>query len=195
MSARLRRTVRAGAVALAVFTLILGLCYPLGMVGFGALVLPHQAAGSLLYDAAGTPRGSVLLAQPAPDGGAANGPARAWFYPRPSAGEGRASHASPADPAYRETVEHRRREVAARESLPPSEVPPEALAASGSGLDPHVSRAYAEAQVPRVARYSGLPEETLRNLIARHGHGSLVNVTTLNAAVAQAGAARFPVHE
>ncbi|KQB83137.1 potassium-transporting ATPase subunit C [Corynebacterium oculi] len=184
---RALRAARAGGVALALFTLILGLCYPLFLVGFGAVVLPHQAAGSPLYDSAGNLRGSALLAQ-APQGDA-------WFYPRPSAGAGQASNASPADPAHRQEVEERRRDVSAREHLAPGEVPPEALTASGSGLDPHVSQEYAEAQVPRVARHTGLSEARLRDLIARSRQrhalpgspgGALVNVTTLNAALADA---------
>lgn len=182
---RALRTARAGLVALALFTLILGLAYPLSLVGFGAVALPHQAAGSLLYDSAGNPRGSSLLAQSSPAG------ENSWFYARPSAGEGRASQSSPADPAYLQEVERRRREVSTRESLDPSEVPAEALAASASGLDPHISQAYAEAQVPRVSRHTGVSEARLRDLIARnrqHGvlaRGDLVNVTTLNAALAQ----------
>ncbi|WPF68306.1 potassium-transporting ATPase subunit C [Corynebacterium sp. 21KM1197] len=181
---RALHTARTSGVALALFTLILGVAYPLCLAGFGAVALPHQAAGSPLYDPAGNPRGSALLAQPPRPGD------DSWFYPRPSAGAGQASNASPADPAYRQQVEERRREVAARESLAPEAVPPEALAASGSGLDPHVSREYAEAQVPRVSRHTGIPEARLGDLIAHniarnHQRGGLVNVTTLNAAVAQ----------
>ncbi|MEJ4098947.1 potassium-transporting ATPase subunit C [Corynebacterium mastitidis] len=187
---RVLRTLRAGAVALALFTALLGLCYPLALAGVGSAFFPRQAAGSLIEDASGRAVGSALLAQQPVPGEEAD----AWFYPRPSAGEGQASNASPSDPAYLALVEQRRREVSEREGIAPERVPAEALAASGSGLDPHISRAYAELQVPRVARRTGLPEEAVLHLVAQNTQpsalrGSLdeppVNVTTLNAAVAR----------
>ncbi|MDK8450062.1 potassium-transporting ATPase subunit C [Corynebacterium mastitidis] len=190
---RVLHTLRAGAVALALFTVLLGLFYPLALAGVGSAFFPRQAAGSLIEDASGRPIGSALLAQQPVSGKEAD----SWFYPRPSAGEGQASNASPADPAYLSLVEQRRREVSEREGIAPERVPAEALAASGSGLDPHISRAYAEVQAPRVARRAGLPEETVRLLVAQNAQpsalrGSLgsprsapVNVTTLNAAVAR----------
>ncbi|KQB86239.1 potassium-transporting ATPase subunit C [Corynebacterium lowii] len=186
------RTARSALVTVGLFTVILGLCYPLTLVGIGMIALPHQAAGSPLYDASGQVRGSALLAQQPQQ----QQPQHAgWFYPRPSAGEGQASNMSPADPAYAALVEQRRVEVAEREQVAPQEVPAEAVAASGSGLDPHISRTYAEMQVPRVARNTGLAEGTLRRLIAQNqqpfalngsADGPPVNVTTLNAAVAEA---------
>ncbi|MEJ4113505.1 potassium-transporting ATPase subunit C [Corynebacterium kroppenstedtii] len=177
---RVRHAVRAGGVSLGVFTVIVGLVYPLCMVGIGAVALPHQAGGSVMSDSAGHHRGSSLLAQQPREGD------DSWFFPRPSAGEGQASNASPDDPAFRTEVEKRRREVAMRESLSPGKVPAEALAASGSGVDPHISREYAEVQVPRVSRHTGISEARLHDLVVHSQQsGDLVNVTTLNAAVAQ----------
>jgi potassium-transporting ATPase KdpC subunit len=90
-------------------------------------------------------------------------------------------------------IADRRAEVAVREGVDPAQVPPDALTASGSGLDPHISPAYAAIQVPRVARENGLDEQTVRDLVAESTWGRtagflgepVVNVTTLNAALAE----------
>ena len=77
-------------------------------------------------------------------------------------------------------------------------MPADAVTASGSGLDPHISPAYAELQVARVARVTGLPAEQVRALVAEATDGRAlgflgepaVNVTRLNLAVARRGPAR-----
>jgi K+-transporting ATPase ATPase C chain len=63
-------------------------------------------------------------------------------------------------------VEQRRAQIAAREGVAPAQIPADAVTASGSGLDPQISPAYAQLQVPRVVRVTGLPEATVAQLVA-----------------------------
>jgi K+-transporting ATPase ATPase C chain len=91
-------------------------------------------------------------------------------------------------------VEQRRAAISEREGVRPDQVPPDAVTASGSGVDPQISPAYAQLQVPRVARVTGLSEQRVRELVAASAQpaqlGVLgadgVNVTELNLAVAAA---------
>lgn len=117
-----------------------------------------------------------------------------WFRPRPSAATPPASGGSnkgERNPDYDAVVAERRAEVARREGVPPEEVPQDAVTASASGLDPHISTAYAELQVPRVARENGLDADRVRRLVAEHTEGRAlgflgepgVNVTALNRAL------------
>jgi K+-transporting ATPase ATPase C chain len=90
----------------------------------------------------------------------------------------------------------RRMLIAAREGVAPVSVPPDAVTAPASGMDPHISPAYAQLQVPRVARVSGVPEQRVRALVAEHTTGRAlgflgepaVNVLALNLAVQRARA-------
>lgn len=187
MSALLRQSV-AGLRVLLVLTVLTGLLYPLAVFGVGRLV-PDRADGSMI-EVDGEVVGSRLLGQPF-DGDE-------WFQPRPSAaGEGYdplasgASNLGPENADLLDAVEQRRAEVAAREGVDPALVPPDAVTASASGLDPHISPAYADLQVARVARARGLDEDTVRRLVAEATTGRelgvlgepRVNVLELNAAL------------
>ncbi|MFJ5230524.1 potassium-transporting ATPase subunit KdpC [Kitasatospora sp. NPDC088391] len=185
---------------LLVLTVILGVGYPLLVTGISQVALADRADGSIVK-ADGKEAGSSLLGQTfdLPKANA-DDPARPdpkWFQPRPSAGgyDPRASGASNLGPNSADllkAVEERRAAVAAFDGVDPASVPADALTASGSGLDPHISVAYAEEQVARVARERGLPAERLEQLVEQHTDGrSLgflgqpgVNVVTLNLAVA-----------
>ncbi|MFC3688754.1 potassium-transporting ATPase subunit KdpC [Aquipuribacter hungaricus] len=183
----------AGLRLLLVLTLVLGLAYPGAVWAVGRLV-PDRADGSLVR-LDGEVVGSALLGQVPPEG-------EGWFVPRPSAaGDGYdplASGAGNLGPENEElfaTVQERIDAVAAREGVDASAVPPDAVTASASGLDPHVSAAYAELQVPRVARERGLDEAEVRALVADATTGrSLgflgepgVSVLGLNLALAERG--------
>ena len=83
-----------------------------------------------------------------------------WFQPRPSAGDydglaSGGSNAGPNDAELVATIDQRRAEIAARDGVPAAAVPADAVTASGSGLDPFISPAYALLQVDRVARSAG----------------------------------------
>ncbi|MBB5119324.1 potassium-transporting ATPase subunit C [Streptomyces eurocidicus] len=106
-----------------------------------------------------------------------------WFQPRPSAADA-GKGAGPYDPTYSsasnlgpdnpdliKTVEERRAAVAAFDGVDPGTVPADALTASGSGLDPHISPAYAYEQAGRVARARHLSPERVRALVSRHVRG------------------------
>lgn len=173
--------------ALLVLTLLLGVVYPLVVTGIGALAFPDRSRGSLIVRD-GTVVGSRLLGQ--------TFAGEQWFLPRPSAGEydGLASGGSnlgPNEPDLVTSIDELRADVAAREGVDPAQVPPDAVTASASGLDPHISPAYAELQVARVAAARGRPEAEVRALVAAHTEGRTlgflgqprVNVVELNAAL------------
>jgi K+-transporting ATPase ATPase C chain len=119
-----------------------------------------------------------------------------WFHGRPSAPEydGLASAASnlgPSNPDLLKTIKERQEEIAAAEGVAVSDVPADAVTASGSGLDPYISPEYAELQVARVARERGLSVAAVRKLVAEHTYGRQlgflgefkVNVLELNLAL------------
>ena len=189
----------AGLRLLVAATLLLGLAYPAVVYGFGRVAAPWQARGSLV-----TADGSHTTDPGNAVGSAQIGQlveAEGLFQPRPSAaGDGYdmlssyGSNLGPEEPALIDAIEERRAEIAEREGVDPSAVPPDAVTASGSGLDPDISVAYAELQVPRVAAATGLSEDAVRRLVDKQTSGRTwgvlgephVNVLLLNIAVQQA---------
>ncbi|MET0433348.1 MAG: potassium-transporting ATPase subunit KdpC [Cellulomonas sp.] len=166
--------------AMLVLTVILGVAYPLLVTGLGRL-LPARADGSLVTGSDGAVVGSSLIGQSFTD--ADGSPLRRYFQSRPSAAgdgyDGAASSGSnlgPENPDLVAAIEERRAAVAALEGVDPSAVPADAVTASGSGLDPQISPAYAELQVPRVARERGLPEQEVRALVAAATTGRALGV-------------------
>ena len=179
----------AGLRLLLVMTVLLGIGYPLLVWGAGQAFGDNAAGQPLRYD--GRVVGSRLLGQPF------EGPE--WFHSRPSAHDydtlaSGPSNLGPSNPDLLAAIEQRRAQVARTEGVAPGAVPPDAVTASGSGLDPQISPAYAALQVPRVARARGLSEEAVRDLVARATTGrSLgflgepgVNVLELNLALQRA---------
>ncbi|MDQ1710809.1 MAG: potassium-transporting ATPase KdpC subunit [Frankiaceae bacterium] len=173
------RQVLAALRVLLVLTLLTGVAFPLAVLGVGRVAFSRQADGSLVRRD-GHVVGSSLLAQPF-DGDR-------YFHPRPSAvdyvGSG-ASNLGPNEPKLLDAIAERHRDLG-------DGAPADALTASGSGLDPHISPANAVFQAPRVAAARGLPLEQVRALIAEHTErrtlGFLgedrVNVLMLNLALA-----------
>lgn len=181
------RQLGTGLRTLAVLTILLGLGYPLLVLGVGQVVTNAQANGSLLTRE-GEVVGSALIGQ--------QFEGDRWFLGRPSAADydslaSGASNLGPSDADLLADIRARRATVAERESVPETAVPPDAVTASGSGLDPHISPAYAALQVPRVAAARGVTVEVIEQLVADHTSardlGFLgeprVNVVTLNLAV------------
>lgn len=193
-----RRTVWAAVRAMALFTILLGVAYPLAVTGIGQLALPAQANGSLMRDSAGSPVGSALIGQQFLT--AAGDPDPAFFQPRPSAAgdgyDGAASSGSnlgPENPDLVVAIGERKAQVADFNGVPETEVPADAVTASSSGLDPHISPAYAAIQVQRVAEARGIDTATVAQLVEAHTAGpdlgylgeSRVNVLELNLALEQ----------
>lgn len=161
------RQMRPAAVALAAFTVLFGVAYPLVELAIGQVAFHDKANGSLI-EVDGTVVGSSLIGQgfAAPE----------YFHPRPSAAgsgyDGAASSGSnlgPTNPDYLALVQERA--VAYREEnglADDAEVPADAVTASASGLDPHISLANAQVQAPRVAETRGMPLDEVLALIDEH---------------------------
>ncbi len=185
--------------ALLVFTVVLGVGYPLVVTGIAQVAFPGRANGSMLNVASeGDPVGSALIGQSFTDADGA--PLPEWFQSRPSAaGDGYDAAASsgsnlgPENADLVQAVEDRRLAIAEFEGADPRDVPADALTASASGLDPHISPAYALLQVPRVAAERGLSESSVEDLVDSMIQGRdlgylgepTVNVLELNIAVAR----------
>ncbi|MDQ0727097.1 K(+)-transporting ATPase subunit C [Microbacterium sp. W4I20] len=186
------RTTGVAVRAMLILTLVLGVGYTLLVTGIGQLLLPYQANGSPLPG----DRGSALIGQAATD---ADGEALPeYFQSRPSAAgdgyDGTASSGSNLGPENADliaTIAERKTAIAEREGVSPDDVPADAVTASGSGLDPHISVAYALLQVPRVAAARGLDEQDVRLLVESRIQGrdlgflgeEHINVAELNLAL------------
>lgn len=187
--------------AMLVFTAVLGLAYPLTITLIGQLALPAQANGSLVTvetETAGTETvGSTLIGQSFAD--AEGNPLPEWFQPRPSAaGNGYDAAASsgsnwgPENPDLIQAITERQKAIEASDGARAEQIPADALTASASGLDPHISPAYARLQVNRVAQERGLPEASVSALVESNIQGRdlgylgdpTVNVLELNIALA-----------
>ena len=159
--------------AMVVFTVVVGIGYTLVITGIGQLVLPAQARGTLIEGANGRVVGSALIGQSFTD--SAGNPLREYFQSRPSAaGKGYdAANSSgtnwgPENPDLIKAITDRKAQIAAFNGVSQDQVPPDAVTASGSGLDPDISPAYAEIQVNRVAQARGLTVAQVRDLVAAH---------------------------
>jgi potassium-transporting ATPase KdpC subunit len=182
--------IRATAVLLAAFTVLLGGVYPAAVTGLAQLLFPGAATGSVVRDG-DHPAGSALVGQPF------SSPACFWGRPSaraPAPYEGRGSGGSnlgPSSPALAAAVRARVEALRAADPGNGALVPVDLVTASGSGLDPHVSPAAALYQVPRIARVRGLPPDRLRALVEAHVERPLlglfgaprVNVLALNLAL------------
>lgn len=168
-----------GAVFVALIT---GVAYPLLTTAAAQLVLPHQAGGSLI-ERGGAVVGSALIGQwfsgaryfhPRPSATTAADPADAskTVAAPYNAALSAASNQGPTNPTLIEAVAARADAYRSANGLTAAApVPVDAVTASGSGLDPHISVANALAQAARVARERGLATEQVRQLVARHTEG------------------------
>ncbi|WP_181764922.1 potassium-transporting ATPase subunit C [Streptomyces albidus (ex Kaewkla and Franco 2022)] len=209
------RLVGAGLRALLVLTVVVGVLYPLAVTGFAQTVFNDKANGSEIASD-GKVVGSELIGQtydlPKKDPSDAEEAARPdlkWFQPRPSNGLGTnsvntqysivlsgATNRSADNPELVQWVEGARKAVIADNHAKgytpaPSDVPPDAVTSSGSGLDPHISPQYADLQVRRVAEKNDLEVKQVNNLVEDHTDGRTlgfmgeprVNVLQLNVAL------------
>lgn len=161
-------------------TLLTGLAYPLAVTGFAGAVFPRQARGSLIVRD-GRILGSELIGQHTEDPryfwGRLSATLDSDGKPLPTnASNSGGSNLAPSNPELRKQAE--RRIAALRRADPgnPLPVPVDLVTASASGLDPHISPAAAEFQVPRVARLRGVEPARVRELLARCTEGRALGV-------------------
>jgi potassium-transporting ATPase KdpC subunit len=185
--------IRGAVVSTFVLAVVCCGLYPLIVFGISQALFHDKANGSLIVDPNGTVRGSRLLGQEFADA--------KYFHPRPSAAgngyDATSSGGSNLGPtsrklndAIKERIAAYRAENGLNESAP---VPADAVTASGSGLDPHISLQNAELQIPRVVKARGVAEEKVRELIRQNTNGRDfgvfgepgVNVLQLNRALNQ----------
>jgi K+-transporting ATPase ATPase C chain len=174
-----------------VMTVLTGAVYPLAMVGVARVVFPVQAQGSLIVRG-GKVLGSSIIGQ--------NFSKPGYFHSRPSAAGDKGYDASassgsnlgPTNKALIEAVRSRLKGVLEENpGVTAAQVPIDMVTTSGSGLDPEISPAAAELQVPRVARARGISEDQVRKLVEESTRGRNlgilgepgVNVVALNMAL------------
>jgi K+-transporting ATPase ATPase C chain len=183
--------------AMLVFTVVLGIAYTALITGIGQLVAPAQANGSPVR-VDGKTVGSALIGQSFTD--TKGNALPEWFQSRPSAaGDGydatasSASNYGPENADLIKAVDGRKAAIAKLDGVSPSSVPADAVTASASGLDPHISPEYALLQVDRIASVRGLPAASVKKLVESTIQGrdagylgeKTVNVLELNIALAQ----------
>lgn len=169
-----------------VLAALLGLLYPFVVTSLSEVVFPSQSRGSLVYDEDGTIVGSALVGQPFVGA--------EYFHGRPSAAnyapdQVSGSNLSPGNATLRERALHEARAIEERDGVTIGEIPVDLLAASGSGIDPHISPQAALVQALRVSRERNMSITEVKNAIssATENGGIVgqpaVNVLKLNLAL------------
>jgi K+-transporting ATPase ATPase C chain len=167
------RQIRPAIVLIVLMTVLTGLAYPLAMTGLAQVLFPHQAAGSLIVKD-NKVIGSELIGQNFTDA--------KYFHGRPSATtdtdpndstktvpapyNAGNSGGSNAGPTSKSLIERVQGDVDTLKKENGGPIPVDLVTTSASGLDPNITPAAAEFQVPRVAKARNLPEERVRALVA-----------------------------
>jgi K+-transporting ATPase ATPase C chain len=165
------KELKTSAILTLVLLIICCGIYPLVVFAAGQLLFPKSANGSMVFDASGKPIASTLLGQ--------TFSADKYFAPRPSAaGTGYDSTSSggsnygSTSQALHDAVKQRVSDYRKANNLPDSQlVPADAVTASGSGLDPHISIKNALLQLPRVAKARAMSEDDLKKMVDLYTDG------------------------
>jgi len=184
------RQIKNAVLVFVTLSVLTGVIYPFFITGIAKLFFNQKAEGSLIYRD-GKLIGSSLIGQPFDD--------PKYFWGRPSAtfpvtynaASSSGSNLSQSNPALFEAVKVRLKALKDADPNNKNPVPVDLVTSSASGLDPHISLAAAYYQIPRIARFRGLPEETVRAMIIKYSSGRLfgvigepvVNVFVLNLAL------------
>jgi potassium-transporting ATPase KdpC subunit len=181
----MKRNLITAILMTVVTTILLGVIYPMVVTGLAQLIFPYKANGQLIVRD-GKAIGSRILAQPFTGAG--------YFHPRPSAAgtngyDTTSSGGTNLGPTNQKLVDRVKQDTAAANAENPGKpVPVDYVTTSGSGLDPDITPANAEFQLPRVARERGISQEQLQALVQEHTLGrefhflgeARVNVLELN---------------
>jgi potassium-transporting ATPase KdpC subunit len=157
-----------------VTTVLFGLIYPLAVTGIAQLAFPDKANGQLIKRTDGTIIGSRIIGQPF------SGPG--YFHSRPSAAgvagyDAGASSGSNLGPTNQKLIDRVKADVATLHAENPGRpIPIDLVTTSASGLDPHISPAGADFQIPRVARERGMSENEVTMLVAKHTEGRTLGI-------------------
>lgn len=165
--------IRPAVVMIALFTGVLGVAYPFAVTGVAQTVFSEQADGSLVRDKAGKVVGSALVGQTFAE--------PVYLYPRPSAaGDGydaAASSGSNLGPLNPDLIARVKTDAdALRAETGAAVIPADAVTTSASGLDPHISPAYAKLQAARIAQARGVAVEEVSKVIEQHVEGRTFGV-------------------
>lgn len=177
------RELRPAILMVIMFTLLTGIAYPFAMTGIAQVIFPWQANGSLV-EKDGKVIGSALIGQVFTDD--------KYFHGRPSATNdvdpndptktvdapynAANSMGSNLGPTSKSLIDRVNAEAAKLKSGNTRSIPVDLVTASGSGLDPDITPAAAEFQIPRVAKARGMSEDALRDLVASHTRGRVLGV-------------------
>ena len=181
---------RPAVVLLLLFTLVTGVIYPLTLTAVAQLIAPKQANGSLL-ERNGQVLGSVLIGQ--------HFTTDAYFHGRPSAAgkdgyDAASSSGSNLGPLSSKLIDRVKADVAILKAAQAATIPVDAVTTSASGLDPHISPAFAMLQIDRVASARGVDKTRVHDIVDKQIEQPLigmfgeprVNVLLLNLAIDQA---------
>jgi K+-transporting ATPase ATPase C chain len=185
--------IRPAVVMIALFTGVLGVAYPFAVTGVAQTVFSEQADGSLVRDKAGKIVGSALVGQTFAE--------PVYLHPRPSAAgddyDASSSSGANLGPLNPDLIARVKADAdALRAETGAAVIPADAVTASASGLDPHISPAYARLQAARIAQARGVAVQEVSKVIEQHVEGRTfgvlgqprVNVLLTNMALD----ARFP---